>query len=90
MSNKNNKGVTRNFVGTILLLSLLLTACGYRGPLYLPDNAPTEQPPDTSVTGSLNNLPDEEADIDDVAGEFDSDNIDPGAEEVDDNEEGDL
>ncbi|WP_164504218.1 lipoprotein [Nitrosomonas sp. HPC101] len=29
-------------LGLILLLSLLLSACGYKGPLYLPQDQPAE------------------------------------------------
>lgn len=34
----------RSFVATILAALLLLAGCGYRGPLYLPEDAPAEAP----------------------------------------------
>lgn len=51
--------LARPFLAALLLLPMALTACGYRGPLYLPDEAPLEQPAEPNNSG---NLPFEEAD----------------------------
>ena len=44
-----------------VFLPIVLTACGYRGPLYLPDEAPGEQPAEISTPNNTGDLPAEES-----------------------------
>lgn len=47
LSTKNQAGAYI-FVALMSLLLLLMAACGYRGPLYLPEESPPETPAESS------------------------------------------
>ena len=58
------------FLTVALLLSLTLNACGYRGPLYLPDENPAEPAAEPSV---------QENSTDTTAAETDEEEEGPGS-----------
>ena len=60
-SNKIYRGIQGHLFLACLVAPLLLAACGYRGPLYLPDESQTEPTPAMTEPDTTGNLPAEEA-----------------------------
>lgn len=58
----------RTFVALLCTIAVLSSACGYRGPLYLPDEDPTGT---EAEAAAQSNAEDEQADDDDAKDEED-------------------
>lgn len=63
------RNLARPFLVVLLLLPMALTACGYRGPLYLPHETPVGQPVETNNSGDL--PPEDAEDVEDADDEED-------------------
>ena len=62
LSSTKFRNLARLILPVTLLLTVTLTACGYRGPLYLPDENPAGEPAQNSAPENAGDESAEESD----------------------------